>query len=108
MVPVSDNMDDDSVSALQEKVLNMVTEYEPAAVILDIATVELIDSYFARMLTETVQMISLMGTRTVLAGMRPPVAITTTDLGLEIKGASSALNVDKALEMLSNDRHGSK
>jgi rsbT antagonist protein RsbS len=107
MVPISDNMDDETVSALQERVLNLVSENEPYAVILGLATVEVIDSYLARMLSETVEMISLMGTRSILAGMRPSVAITTIDLGLQIKGAESALNVDRALKMLKKDENQS-
>lgn len=102
VIPISDNLDDETVSDLQDKVLTKVHKHNPIGVIIDLSTVNLIDSFFARMLTETVKMISLMGTRSVLAGMGSTVAITTTQLGLEISGASRAMNVDEALKTLRN------
>ena len=51
--------------------------------VLDISTVETLDSFFARTIAETVQMVALMGGRTVLAGMRASVAVTATQLRLD-------------------------
>ena len=70
--------------------------------ILDISAVETLDSFFARTIAETAQMVALMGGRTVIAGMRPSVAITTTQLGLTLGGAMTALDVDRALDMLNH------
>ena len=75
--------------------------FRAKGVILDISAVETLDSYFARVLSETVQMVILMGGKTVIAGMRPSVAITTTQLGLSVGNAETALNVDRALDMIS-------
>ena len=49
---------------------------------------------------ETVQMVSLMGGRTVLAGMRANVAVTVTQLGLSMGNTLTALDVDRAIDML--------
>jgi rsbT antagonist protein RsbS len=52
-----------------------------------------------------VQMVALMGGRTVVAGMRASVAITATQLGLTLGGALTALDVDRALRMMNGARH---
>jgi len=102
MVTMPADPDDATVSALQEKVLAAMQQSEAAGVILDISAVETLDSFFARTIAETAQMVALIGGRTVIAGMRPSVAITTTQLGLTLGGAMTALDVDRALDMLNH------
>jgi rsbT antagonist protein RsbS len=51
---------------------------------------------------ETSQMVALLGGRTVVAGMRPSVAITVTQLGLTLGGTLTALDVDRALDMVTD------
>ncbi len=92
--------DDPAILALQEQVLQSMEQYEARGLILDISAVNTVDSFFARTLTETAQMIRLMGGRTIIAGMRPAVAVTATQLGLPLKHVETALNVDQALDRL--------
>jgi rsbT antagonist protein RsbS len=66
--------------------------------------VETLDSFFARTVVETVQMVALMGGRTVVVGMRPSVAITATQLGLTLGDALTALDMDRALDILDGTR----
>src|SRR5919204_2767632 len=100
MVTMPADPDDATVSALQDKVLQTIEQSEARGVILDISAVETLDSFFARTLSETAKMVALMGGRTVIAGMRPSVAITATQLGLTLGSAMTALDVDRALTML--------
>ncbi len=102
MVTMPADPDDATVSTLQDKVLAVMQQTEAAGVVLDISAVETLDSFFARTIAETAQMVALMGGRTVIAGMRPSVAITTTQLGLTLGGAMTALDVDHALDMLNH------
>ena len=100
MVTVPVDPDDEIVFALQERILQAMEHYEPKGLVLDLSTVEALDSFFARTVAETVQMVALMGGRTVVVGMQPSVAITATQLGLTLGGALTALDVDRALNML--------
>jgi rsbT antagonist protein RsbS len=100
MVTVPPDPDDETVSGLQERILQAMERYEPKGLVLDLSTVEALDSFFARTIAETVQMVALMGGRTVVVGMQPSVAITATQLGLTLGGALTALDVDRALSML--------
>jgi rsbT antagonist protein RsbS len=102
LVTMPADPDDASVSALQMKVLQMMEQYEATGLVLDISAVETLDSFFARTVTETAQMAALMGGRTVIAGMRPSVAITATQLGLTLGSTMTALDVDRALDTLTD------
>ena len=100
LVTVPSDTDDETISALQERVLQAMALYEAKGLVLDISTVQTLDSFFARTVVETVQMVALMGGRTVLAGMRANVAVTATQLGLTVGNALTALDVDRALDLL--------
>jgi rsbT antagonist protein RsbS len=100
MVTVPQDAGDETIAALQERVLQSMDREKTKGLVVDISTVETLDSYFARTVVETARMVSLMGGRTVVAGMRPSVAITATQLGLKLGDAATALNVDSALTML--------
>jgi rsbT antagonist protein RsbS len=104
MVTMPADPDDATVSALQDKVLAAMERHGAKGLVLDISAVDTLDSFFARTVAETTQMVALMGGRTVIAGMRPSVAITATQLGLTLGSASTALNVDRALDMLGDSR----
>ena len=104
LVSVPPDPDDATVSALQQQVLEAMSRHEPKGLVLDISTVQTFDSFFARTVTETVQMVALMGARTVLAGMRPNVAIIVTQLGLGLSHIETALDVDRAFERLAGPR----
>jgi rsbT antagonist protein RsbS len=100
LVTVPPDPDDQTISALQEQVLQAMAQYESRGLVLDISTVQTLDSFFARTIAETVQMVGLMGGRTVLAGMRASVAVTATQLGLTMGKALTALDVDRAFDLL--------
>lgn len=97
MVTVPADPDDDTVADLQVQVLSAMEKSSAQGLILDISTVETVDSFFARTITETVQMVALMGGITVLSGMQASVAVTATQLGLRLESIPTALNVDRAM-----------
>ena len=110
MVTMPADPDDATVAALQDQVLKAMEQYWAKGLVLDISAVDILDSFFARTVAETAQMVALMGGRTVIAGMRPSVAITVTQLGLTLGQTLTALDVDRALDLLGRahqlDRRG--
>ncbi len=104
MVTMPPDADDSVIASLQDKVLASMEATEAKALVLDISAVETLDSFFARTISETALMVSLMGGRTIVAGMRAAVAITATQLGLGLKQVETALTVDRALDLLQRPR----
>ena len=98
MVTMPPDPDDSTVAALQENVLNAIERYSAKGLILDISSVETLDSFFARTVSETAQMVKLMGGRTIIVGMQPAVAVTATQMGLTLSNIETTLNVDLALD----------
>jgi rsbT antagonist protein RsbS len=98
MVTMPAEPDDATISALQENVLGAMEMHAAKGLILDISAVETVDSFFARTLSETAQMVRLMGGRTIIAGMRPAVAMTATQMGLTLPKIETALSVERALD----------
>jgi len=101
MVTMPSDPDDSTIAALQERVLQSMERHAAKGLILDISAVETLDSYFARTVTETAQMVMLMGGRTIIVGMRPAVAMTATQMGLKLGRIETALTVDRALDLAS-------
>ena len=102
MVTVPPEPDDETISQLQEQVLVAMDRYQAKGLVLDISAVDTLDSYFARTIAETAGMVSLMGGQTVITGMRPSVTITAVQFGLTLGNVMTALNSDRALDMLEN------
>ncbi|HEX2270078.1 MAG TPA: STAS domain-containing protein [Pyrinomonadaceae bacterium] len=102
MVAMPSDPDDATVSNFQDQVMHEIDRHRAKGLVLDISAVDTLDSFFARTIAETAQMVSLMGGKTVIAGMHPSVAITTTQLGLTLGRTLTALNVDRAVDMLRN------
>ena len=97
LVTVPTDPDDDTISAIQKKVLQAMEQYEARGLVLDISTVHTLDSFFARTIVETAQMVSLMGGRTVIAAMQRR---------LTFGNLQTALDVDRALSILEDTRQG--
>ena len=102
LVTMPADPDDATVSALQSRTLAAMEQHDVKALILDLSKVEILDSYFARTVAETARMVTLMGGETLIAGMRPSVAITATELNVTLGATRTVLTVDRALDLAGN------
>jgi len=108
LVTVPSEPDDETVAALQKMILEAMERNESKGLVLDISTVQTFDSFFARVVSETVQMVALMGARTVVAGMRANVAASAVQLGLRMGDSLTALDVDRAFALLNASLMGGR
>lgn len=91
---------DQEALEFQADILARIKDDNAQGLILDITALEIVDSYLARILNETANMAQLLGTETVICGMPPAVALTLVEMGRELVGVQSALNLDHAMEMV--------
>lgn len=106
LVTIQVDLDDRTVMEFQEDLLNKIHETGAKGAVIDLTAVEMIDSFIAKVLGDVVQMSTLMGTRVVLTGIRPAVAITLLDLGITMKDIPTALDLEQGLEILQQELEG--
>lgn len=82
----------------QDDILSKIRDTDAKGLVIDITALEIVDSYLARILNETANMAQMLGVETVICGMRPAVALTLVEMGRELIGVESALNLDKAID----------
>ncbi len=100
LVPIQVDMDDQTVLLLQERILAELERTGARGVLIDISMLEMVDSFIGRMLSDIAAMARIMDARTVVVGMQPAVAITLVELGLELNGVDTVLNVDEGIKLL--------
>ncbi|MGH3381217.1 MAG: STAS domain-containing protein [Actinoallomurus sp.] len=96
---IQQELTDQSALALQQDLTEMAAA-GARGVIIEISGVEIIDSFLARILSEIAAVTSMLAGRTVIAGMRPSVAITLVEMGLSLRGLRTARSLEDALAIL--------
>ncbi len=100
LVTIQVDMHDQLAMALQDDLTSAISRTSARGVLIDISSLTMVDSFIGRMLANTSSMSAVLDAETVVVGMQPAVAITLVELGLELPGVRTALNVDKGMEML--------
>lgn len=101
IVPIQGSLADDMVTDLQEQVARRVVTDDAKGLIIDVSAVDIMDSYVTRIVRDLALTARLMGVRTVLSGVQVNVAITMIEMGMELSGVKTTLNLERALEYLS-------
>ena len=100
LVSIQIDMHDRVAMALQEDLTNKIVSTKARGVMIDISALEIVDSFIGRTLNNIAAMSRVLDAVTVVVGMQPAVAITLVELGLELGGVRTALNVDKGLALI--------
>jgi rsbT antagonist protein RsbS len=93
-------MHDELAMTLQEDLTNRVVKDRARGVLIDISSLEVVDSFIGRMIANIAGMARMLDAETVLVGMRPAVAITLVELGMSLPGVRTALNVNRGMAIL--------
>jgi len=94
------DLTDQEALDFQVDVLRVVSETEAGGIVIDITAMDVVDSFMARVLNDTARMVRMLGAEVVLCGMQPMVALTLTEMGRELVGVETALNLDQGLDKL--------
>jgi rsbT antagonist protein RsbS len=100
LVTIQVDMHDQLAMTLQNDLTERIVADRAHGVLIDISSLEVVDSFIGRMISNIAAMASVLDARTVVVGMQPAVAITLVELGLSLEGVRTALNVDKGMALL--------
>lgn len=100
LVTIQVDMHDELAMSLQEDLTSQIAKYASRGVLIDISSLEIVDSFIGRMLANIAAMSRVLDAQTVLTGMQPAVAITLVELGMTLPGIKTALNVERGMELL--------
>ncbi len=100
LVTIQVDMHDKLATTLEDDLTAAISKTNARAVLIDISSLELVDSFIGRMLSNISMMSRVLDAQTVLVGMQPAVAITLVELGLELPGVRTALNVERGMALL--------
>lgn len=100
LVTIQVDMHDRLAMALQDDLTQRISETGARGVLIDISSLEIVDSFIGRMLANIAGMARVLDAQTVVTGMQPAVAITLVELGLSLPGVRTALNVERGMALL--------
>ena len=100
LVTIQVDMHDRLAMTLQEDLTERIVRTHARGVLIDISSLDVVDSFIGRMLGHIAAMSRILDAETVVVGMRPAVAITLVELGLSLPGIRTALNVEKGMDVL--------
>jgi rsbT antagonist protein RsbS len=100
IVSIQTALSDTVVDRLQQDVATACERGDARGLVVDVSGVDILDSYITRSLRDLAVMARLMGVETVVCGLRPAVAMTLVEMGMELPGVRTALNLDRALSLL--------
>jgi rsbT antagonist protein RsbS len=100
LVTIQVDMHDRLATALQDDLTERISATRARGVLIDISALDVVDSFIGRMLGNIAAMAQVLDAHTVVVGMRPAVAITLVELGLDLPGVRTALDVEKGMALI--------
>jgi rsbT antagonist protein RsbS len=100
LVTIQVDMHDKLALTLQDDLTDLISRTGARGVLIDISSLDVVDSFMGRMIANIAQMSRILDAQTVVTGMRPAVAITLVELGMQLFGVRTALNVERGMDML--------
>src|SRR5829696_5112468 len=100
LVTIQVDMHDRLAMTLQDDLTERISKTSARGVLIDISSLEIVDSFIGRMLANISGMSRILDAETVVVGMQPAVAITLVELGLHLPGIRTALNVERGMDLL--------
>jgi len=100
LVTIQVDMHDQLAMTLQDDLTARLVKERARGVLIDISALEIVDSFMGRVLNNIAAMARILDAVTVVVGMRPAVAITLVELGLDLPGVKTALNVERGMDLI--------
>ncbi|MGH9868506.1 MAG: STAS domain-containing protein [Candidatus Polarisedimenticolia bacterium] len=91
---------DTDLIELRDALVEKVGKFRSRAVIIDVTSLDVMDSFSSRTLRDIAHMIRLRGAETLIVGVQPEVAFAMVQLGLTLEGVGTALDLEEGLASL--------
>ena len=96
-------LDDSQLLRFQRDLIAQIGQHRARGVIIDVAALDVLDSFGSRTLRNIAEMARLRGAETVIVGIQPDVAFAMVELGMGTGEVATALDLEEGLAHL--DRH---
>jgi rsbT antagonist protein RsbS len=93
-------LSDTDVLRLRDDLLDRAGSLRSRGIIVDVTALDVMDSFAARSLRAIAHMANLRGAETVMVGIQPEVAFSMVQLGLNLEGVHTALDLEEGLAFL--------
>src|SRR5699024_1690818 len=100
LISIQTEIDDKTAIQFDKALLNKINKTGTSEVVIDLTSLDIIDSFIAKVLGEVVTMSDLMGAKVVLTVIQPAVAMTLIDLGIHMQDVPTALDLEQGLMKL--------
>ncbi len=97
---IESDLSDSEVIALRDDLTRMVGDHRIQGIVIDVAALDVIDSFVARALRAIVLTARLRGAETVIIGIQPDVAIAMVQFRLNLEPLRAALDLEAAKAIL--------
>jgi rsbT antagonist protein RsbS len=91
---------------LRDALVGKVGRLRSRGVIVDVTSLDVLDSFASRTIRDLAHMIRLRGADTVIVGIQPEVAFAMVQLGLTLEGVATALDLEEGLLFLNQTLKG--
>lgn len=102
IVQITFKLYDDIIQDMQMLILNRVKSEQLKGLILDLSSMQIIDSYTFTMITDTIKMVQLLGISSVIIGLNPGIVASIVDLNVEMNNLTTARNLENAIAMINS------
>jgi rsbT antagonist protein RsbS len=98
-------LDDSEMVRFRHDLVRQIGEHRARGVIIDVAALDVIDSFGSRTLRSIADIARLRGAHTVIVGIQPDVAFAMVRLGMGMGDVATALDLEEGLAYLSRTRN---
>jgi rsbT antagonist protein RsbS len=88
---------DSDILQLRDALMDQVERYRARGVIIDVTSLDVLDSFATGTLRDIAQMVRLRGAETVIVGIQPDVALAMVQMGLVLEGVTTSLDLEEGI-----------
>jgi rsbT antagonist protein RsbS len=93
-------LSDSEVLELRDDLADRIGRFRSRGIIIDVAALDVIDSFVARSLNSLAMTTRLRGAETVIVGIQPDVAVAMVQFQLDFEPLETALDLEEGLDLL--------